>query len=41
MLVAASGRMKDDTPLPLVCDVMFATLKNMLEEDARWNTAVV
>ncbi|MCY4079494.1 MAG: hypothetical protein OXF54_04570 [Caldilineaceae bacterium] len=34
MLMAVIDRMQDDTPLPLVCDIISAALKNMLCEDA-------
>ena len=34
MLMGGIDRMQDDAPLPLVCDVMSAVLKNMLREDA-------
>ena len=34
ILMAGIDRMQDDTPLPLVCDIISAVLKNMLCEDA-------
>lgn len=34
MLMAFIDRMQDDTPLPLVCDIISAALQNMLFEDA-------
>ncbi|MCY3991300.1 MAG: hypothetical protein OXF50_08760 [Caldilineaceae bacterium] len=34
MLLAGIDRMQDDTPLPLVCDIISAVLYNMLCEDA-------
>ena len=34
MLMAGIGSMEEDTPLPLVCTVISATLKNMIREDA-------
>ena len=34
MLMAGIDSMEDDAPLPLVCTVISATLKNMIREDA-------
>lgn len=34
MLMAGIDRMNDDTPLPLVCDIVSVVLNNMLREDA-------
>ena len=34
MLMAGIGSMEEDTPLPLVCTAVSATLKNMTREDA-------
>ena len=34
MLMAGIGSMEEDTPLPLVCTAISATLKNMIRKDA-------